>query len=137
MSTTVTTTKNCDFKAKSAKTVCGKPDDVEVVAFGLAEQRFEVDLCASHRTQVDEQLATLAAMSREVVRSAGSNRNTSRKDAAEIREWAKLNGFKDLSDRGRIPADVMDKYAEAQAKAASETHDSAEGAKDGAEATAS
>lgn len=32
-------------------------------------------------------------------------------DSAAIRGWARNNGWKDLSDRGRIPADVMKAYS--------------------------
>lgn len=37
---------------------------------------------------------------------------TSSADTKAIREWARENGY-DVSDRGRIPADVMDAYAAA------------------------
>lgn len=37
---------------------------------------------------------------------------TSSADTKAVREWARANGY-DVSDRGRIPADVMDAYAAA------------------------
>lgn len=50
----------------------------------------------------------------------GKNAKTARKattknpsaDTKAIREWARANGY-DVSDRGRIPADVMDAYSAA------------------------
>lgn len=53
-------------------------------------------------------------------RVTGKNAKTARKattktpsaDTKAIREWARANGY-DVSDRGRIPADVMDAYSAA------------------------
>ncbi|AEF42714.1 histone-like nucleoid-structuring protein Lsr2 [Hoyosella subflava] len=51
-------------------------------------------------------------------RVTGRKAKTARKTAATsgntkaIREWARNNGY-DISDRGRIPADVADAYAAA------------------------
>lgn len=41
-----------------------------------------------------------------------STGKTSSGDTKAIRDWARTNGY-DVSDRGRIPSDVMDAYAAA------------------------
>ncbi|WP_256098550.1 Lsr2 family DNA-binding protein [Streptomyces agglomeratus] len=42
-------------------------------------------------------------------RRAGKRTQTSRGDAAKVREWAQSQGI-EVSSRGRIPADLMERY---------------------------
>ncbi|WP_439111984.1 Lsr2 family DNA-binding protein [Gordonia alkanivorans] len=57
-------------------------------------------------------LATEWPALRPKLRARTRERPRLQTDTKAIREWARENGY-DVSDRGRIPADVMDAYAAA------------------------
>src|SRR5688572_1289797 len=100
--------------------VDGKPP-AETVAFGLNAPSFETDLTEKTATAPRTELAPWAASGRRVSgrRSAGSraasNGNASNGkvshgvDPKAVRAWAASNGF-DVSPRGRISAEIMEKY---------------------------
>ena len=89
----------------------GGPAD-QTVRFGLDGAEYEIDLSTSNATALREQLAPYTARARKAGRGprGGSGRSTSsRERSGEIRAWAKDQGIT-VSDRGRIPASVIEQY---------------------------
>lgn len=84
------------------------------VRFGLDGTEYEIDLNAKHTEELRKVLANYAAHGRK---AGGTTRRTSRGrrpdagavDTAKVREWAKESGY-DIRDRGRVPANVVEKY---------------------------
>ena len=96
----------------------------ETVTFGLDGVTYEIDLTTENATKLRDALAPWVAKGRKVTgRAAGrsaarsSSSTTSRAarsgQAQEIREWAKANGY-EVSERGRIPAEVKKAYEDAR-----------------------
>jgi Lsr2 len=91
----------------------GGPAD-ETVRFGLASTCYEIDLSAKNATAFRKQLAPFIKHARSAAQ--GQRRRggrTSRERSADIRAWAKEAGIT-VSDRGRIPASVVEQYETAQ-----------------------
>jgi hypothetical protein len=90
-------------------------DAAETVQFGLDGVDYEIDLTEQHATELREALALYVAHGR---RKAGRRRsNQSAKasggpSAAEIREWARANGW-EVPERGRVSAEVREAYTAA------------------------
>lgn len=91
---------------------------VETVLFSLDGVSYEIDLTAGNAKKLRNDLGTWVGHAR---RSGG--RKTSRKagapgqrrgDLSEVREWARKNGHQ-VSDRGRISADILAAYDKAHA----------------------
>ncbi|UPK74691.1 Lsr2 family protein [Nocardioidaceae bacterium SCSIO 66511] len=88
----------------------------ETVRFGLDGVDYEIDLSSKNAGKLRDTLAKYVGESRRV----GGRRRTGRKgasagaasDAATIREWAKDNGW-EVSDRGRVSAEIREAYAAA------------------------
>jgi hypothetical protein len=99
------------------KTVITMTDDLdgaegaETVMFGLDGHACEIDLTSEHAAQLRQRLAAYAAAGRKVRTRGGSARRDrpTRDRSAGIREWARMQGRK-VSDRGRIPADIVADY---------------------------
>lgn len=117
MSTTTTVTTQCDFHGRGATGKrCDNTEKVETVEYRLDSRDLLIDLCDAHKDTFMTQTAPWVVLSREApVKSAG--RKTSRSDASAIREWAKAQG-KEVSERGRIPDEVVKAYEAAQAESA-------------------
>lgn len=94
----------------------------ESVKFGLDGVSYEIDLSSKNAKKLREAIADYVESARRVGgrqtrgraarssgRSSGGASRSSKADTAEIRAWAKQQGY-DVSDRGRIPADVIDAY---------------------------
>ncbi|WP_068799335.1 histone-like nucleoid-structuring protein Lsr2 [Pseudonocardia sp. HH130630-07] len=92
----------------------------ETVAFGLDGRRFEIDLTAANAGRLREDLARFVAAARSAAgpgRSAGPSDRTGaaasgsadREHNRAVREWAREHGYS-LSERGRIPAEVLAAY---------------------------
>ncbi len=80
--------------------------------FSLDGRDYEIDLCAKHSQKFDDVVSRYAQRARRA--SARVNRTKRRTTAhrqhsAAIRTWAKESGI-EVSDRGRIPADVVARY---------------------------
>jgi hypothetical protein len=89
----------------------GGPAD-ETVRFGLDGSEYEIDLSASNAAAFRGQLAPFIEHARKAGRGprrrparSASNRERS----GDIRAWAKEHGLA-VSDRGRIPASVVEQY---------------------------
>jgi hypothetical protein len=81
------------------------------VRFGLGGANYEIDLSKKHTDQLARALASYIGAARRVSspqRPAGGAR-PARRDQPDIRAWARGQGLK-VSDRGRIPADVLARY---------------------------
>ncbi len=84
----------------------------ETVRFGLDGSHYEVDLSAKNATVFRRQLAPFIDHARKAGR--GPRRRTgrtasSRERSGGVRAWAKDQGIA-VSDRGRIPASVVEQY---------------------------
>jgi hypothetical protein len=99
----------------------------ETVGFGLDGVNYEIDLSGDNAAQLRNALSTWVGHARRVGgRSAPARKRASRSgsgsgagsgsghDTAAIREWARQSGHK-VSDRGRISAEVLAAYQEANA----------------------
>ena len=90
---------------------------VETVGFALDGSSYEIDLSKANAAKLRDALSSYVANARRAgqVRVAGAGRSgraTARADREQIqavREWARRNGHK-VSDRGRVPASVLDAY---------------------------
>lgn len=85
-----------------------------------AGELFELDLCRAHEEEFDGVMARWQAAGRRADAAERASqpaqrrrRAADRKRLRAIREWAKSNGFPDLSERGRLPSDVLTAYERA------------------------
>jgi hypothetical protein len=86
----------------------------ETVAFSYRGVNYEIDLSEKSATALDAALAPYLANARRVrTKPATPRRSTAQSSASadprEVRAWAKSYGI-EVSDRGRISADVMRRY---------------------------
>lgn len=91
----------------------------ETLEFGIDGKVYEIDLSKDNATKLREALAEFVGSARRtggrarraVVAGAGPVRRPTvdREQNQAIREWARKRGMK-VSDRGRIPAEVLDAY---------------------------
>ena len=98
-------------------------DDISTVSFSLDGADYEIDLTEENadnlRAALDEFVAAARRTGGRMKRSTGTAKAAPSRPAANreqtkaVREWARQNGF-DLADRGRIPANVIEAYEEAQ-----------------------
>jgi hypothetical protein len=96
-------------------------DATETVTFALDGVTYEIDLNDANAATLRDALAVWVGNARRVSGRASSGRSASRssgrrssgsEDSAAIREWAKSNGYQ-VSERGRISAEVREAYAKA------------------------
>lgn len=89
----------------------------ETVTFALDGKSYEIDLSDANAEKLRGALETFVKAGRRTGRTA-SGRGKARaasagnKDTAEIRKWAKENGY-EVNDRGRVPATVREAYEKA------------------------
>jgi len=93
----------------------------ETVSFALDGNNYEIDLSDKNATELRDAFAKYVGAARKAGRSAsssggrsgrrsgGSSTAMDREQAAAIRSWAKKQGLK-VSDRGRIPATIIEQY---------------------------
>jgi hypothetical protein len=81
------------------------------VRFGIGGTEYEIDLNKKHSDQFARALGPFIAAARKVPSSRRPARGTRapRHDQSAVRAWARAQGIK-VSDRGRIPADVLARY---------------------------
>ena len=107
MAQKVSVTFACDYDSKEI------PDGEQMTrAFSLDGRDYEIDLCEKHSQKFDEVLRRFSDRARKVTgRVTRTKRRTGahRQHSAEVRAWAKRSGI-EVSDRGRIPAQVIKKY---------------------------
>jgi hypothetical protein len=90
--------------------VDGKPAE-ETIAFGLDGVTYEIDLSKKNAAALRKAAGPWIASARRV---GGRKARTITKvetgvDNAAVRAWASSNGF-EVSTRGRISAEIVDKY---------------------------
>jgi nucleoid-associated protein Lsr2 len=89
----------------------GGPAD-ETVRFGIGGTEYEIDLSKRNAATFRRQLAPFIEHARKVGRGARRRPGrtaSSRERSADIRAWAKDQGIA-VSERGRIPASVVEQY---------------------------
>ncbi|PZV89409.1 Lsr2 protein [Micromonospora phaseoli] len=94
-------------------------DAVETVKFALDGVQYEIDLSSDNATKLRDVFAPYVAHGTKVGRGgvvvggrAARGHGTASADREQnkaIRTWAKKAG-KDISDRGRIPQEIVDEY---------------------------
>jgi hypothetical protein len=87
-------------------------EGAESISFSFDGRSYEIDLGGKNRQKLKKALQPFIDSGRRVGRqgSARSTRGrTSRKDSSAIRAWATEQGLA-VSERGRIPAEVVAKY---------------------------
>lgn len=93
----------------------GKDAD-ETVTFGLDGKTYEIDLGTDNADKLREILAPYADAGRKISgrrKPATGQRTEIGSDSATIRAWARSNGWPDLANRGRVPANVRDAFEKA------------------------
>ena len=87
----------------------------ETVTFGLDGTTYEIDLNDANAAALREAMSGYVGHARKVTggtrrgrRSGGGSSSTS-SNTKDVREWAKSQGM-DVSERGRISADVQQAY---------------------------
>ena len=95
----------------------------ETVTFALDGTTYEIDLSEKNAAEMRDALGKYVSAARKVSgrgnRASGGGRSRAtggggggrmdREQAGAIREWARKNGH-EVSDRGRIPASVVEAY---------------------------
>ena len=81
------------------------------VRFRLGGVDYEIDLNKKHADQLAKAIGPFIEAARRVSSSRRPARASrpARHDQSDVRAWARAQGLK-VSDRGRIPADVLAKY---------------------------
>ncbi|MFB6718690.1 Lsr2 family protein [Kribbella sp. NPDC056345] len=83
----------------------------ETLTFGLDGHTYEIDLTNKNAGALRKVLSPYVGAGRRVKTSRGARvRHTQiGPDATTLREWARANGY-EVSDRGRIPANVREAF---------------------------
>ena len=91
----------------------------ETVLFSVDGVAYEIDLtdenAAALRGALDRYIKAARTVSSARATSAASSssgrkrRRSGQQDYSDVREWAKKNGYQ-VSDRGRVPASVLEAY---------------------------
>ncbi len=103
----VSVTYACDYDQKEIP-----QGQHRVRRFSFDGRDYEIDLCVKHSDKFDETISRYAQRARKISpRPARGKRRTAahRQHSANVRAWAKKSGIA-VSDRGRIPADVVARY---------------------------
>ena len=90
-------------------------ENAQTVSFGLDGVAYEIDLAKKNRAKLENALAPFILAARRVPR--GGRRRGGRSagapaDRSAVRDWARSAGLQ-VSERGRISADVIRQYEEA------------------------
>lgn len=117
---------------KVTRTLVDDMEDSEVVAdagtvpFGIDGRQYEIDLCRKNATRLRDFLRDYEKHGRLVGRAKSSTRSPSghsrksggpsgydREQLIAIRHWARRNGHPDLSNKGRVPTEILEAYERA------------------------
>jgi len=90
---------------------------VETVTFSLDGVSYEIDLTAANAKKLRNDFATWVGHARrsggrKSSRKTGASAGQRRGDLSAVRQWARKNGHQ-VSDRGRISADILAAYDKA------------------------
>ncbi|MCK9894701.1 Lsr2 family protein [Frankia sp. AgB32] len=90
----------------------GKAD--ETIRFVLDGADYEIDLSAPNAARFRETLAPYITAGRRTSTKRRSRKASQpaagTRDLAEVRAWARGNGWPDIRDRGRISAEILEAY---------------------------
>ena len=101
MATKVWTTLQDDIDGSNA---------TQTIRFALDGIEYEIDVSDRNANQLRNSLGDFIAHSRKVGgRRARKAASSSQVDTRAVRKWAKANGI-EVSSRGRIPAEVVERY---------------------------
>ena len=102
-------------------------ENISTVEFALDGATYELDLSDENNTKLHDALSGYVKAGRKiggrrrigprpdrVIKSTGRTAGYNRETLKSIREWAKKNGH-NVSDRGRLPAEVLKAWKTAQA----------------------
>jgi hypothetical protein len=99
-------------------------DDISTITFGLDGANYEIDLTGRNAGHLRDKLADFVGAARRTGGRVKDAANTStgpatrpaadREQTRAIRDWAKRTG-RAVSDRGRIPADIVSAFEDAHA----------------------
>jgi hypothetical protein len=87
----------------------------ETVSFSLDGVAYEIDLSSKNAGKLRDALAAYVGSARRVGgraargRAAGKAARGGAVNTSEIRDWARAKGL-DVSERGRIPATIIEQY---------------------------
>ena len=105
--------------AQKVTTVVELTDDIDggkaqqTVRFAFDGHQYEIDLSKKNANALSKALKPYVDSARKVraarARAGTTRRGVQQSNVSEIRAWAKSNGY-DISDRGRIPAAVVEAY---------------------------
>ncbi len=88
----------------------------ETVSFSLDGVAYEIDLSAKNAAKLRDVMAVYVGSGRRVggraSRGKATKNRTGNARTADIREWARTTGL-DVSERGRIPALIVEQYEKA------------------------
>jgi hypothetical protein len=86
-------------------------DAAGTIRFALGGTDYEIDLNKKHADQFAKAIGPFITAARKVpsARRATRGARASRNGQSGVRVWAREQGIK-ISDRGRIPADILAKY---------------------------
>ncbi|MGC5171284.1 histone-like nucleoid-structuring protein Lsr2 [Micromonospora sp. DT81.3] len=101
------------------KTITTYIDDIDgsdadgTVTFSFDSKLYEIDLSSKNRKKLVDALEPFIKAARSAGGSrrstSSSARGASRTDLASVRAWARDNGH-EVSERGRVPASVIEAY---------------------------
>ena len=100
-------------------------EDISTVTFGLDGVTYEIDLTAKNANNLRKGLEEFVASARRTggrikrgtaTKAGNGSATSSHEQARAIRDWARRNGH-EVSNRGRIPASLIDAFEAAQAEA--------------------
>ena len=88
----------------------GEPD-ANTVTFSLDGKTYEMDLCPPHERALRAGLEPFVELARKTTIGLPKPKRSmaSRRRSGRIRDWARRNGI-DIEDRGRLPAQIVEKY---------------------------
>jgi Lsr2 len=102
-------------------------ENISTVEFALDGRAYELDLTDENSTKLHDALSQYVNAARKIggrrrsgprpgraIKSTSHTTGYNRETLKSIREWAKRNGH-NVSDRGRLPADVLQAWETAQA----------------------
>ena len=104
---------------KRVETIVTLTDDLDgtkadrTVSFAVDGAAYEIDLSRKNATAFTKLLTPYVSAARKASspsrRSAAGRASLRRTDLGEVRAWARTNGY-DVSNRGRVPAGVVEAY---------------------------
>ena len=88
----------------------------ETVTFGVDGKGYEIDLTTANADKLRGILEPYTTAGRKVAGRRGgqpAKRTQVSADSATIRAWARSNGWPDMKNRGRVPAEVVEAFEKA------------------------